>query len=399
MPSALIIGGSIAGLFTALLLRQAGWQVLVAERSPGDLASRGAGVGTHPEQFVVMRRLGLPVDEAIGVHFTERLCLAQDGQVIARLPFEKVQTAWALLYRKLRDALPDDCHRNGLRLVGLDQDAADVTAQFADGTRLSADLLIGADGVHSTVRRLAFGGPDPTYAGYVAWRGVVPEAAVPAIARPDLIGPFGFFVTARETMLSYLQPGPGDDLRVGQRGLNWVWYHPTSPAQLQALLTDAGGRHHPQGIAPPAIRPAAIAAFRAEAEAILPPQYRALVAATAQPFFQPILDLDSPAVTTGRVALVGDAAHMARPHVAAGIAKAALGAMWLADALAGTGGLAAYAARALPFGAALVARARWVGAFLEDPPCPGLAGEPVPVMLNTGSPLGEIPGLAPFLPA
>ena len=71
--------------------------------------------------------------------------------------------------------------------------------------------------------------------------------------------------------------------------------------------------------------------------------------------------------------------------------------MWLADALAAGDGLAGYAAKALPFGAALVARARWMGAFLEDPPRPGLAGEPLPVMLHTGAPLAEIPGLAGLL--
>ena len=399
MAVASIIGGSISGLFTALLLRQAGWQVQVFERSPGDLASRGAGVGTHPEQFVVMRRLGIVVDERIGVGFTERLCLDQAGEVVARMPFDKVQTAWALLYRRLRELLPDGCYRPGMRLVAVEQGDAGVTAVFEDGTRVTSDLLVGADGVNGAVRGLVFGGPQPRYAGYVAWRGVVPETEVPEIAREHLVGPFGFFVTPREKMLSYLQPGPDDDHAPGKRGLNWVWYHPTSAATLAENTTDATGTRHAQGIPPPLIRAEVIARFRAEAEAILPPQYRALVAATPRPFFQPIVDLDCPAVTEGRVALVGDAAYMARPHVAAGIAKAALNAMWLADAMADGSGLAGYAAKAEPFGHAMVARARHVGAFLEDPPRDGLPGEPVAVMLNTGSPLAEIPGLAAFLPA
>jgi len=96
MARALVIGGSLGGLFAGLLLRQAGWDVMVFERSSGDLSSRGAGIGTRVEQFEVMRRLGIAVDETIGVPTTARICLDRDGKVIARLPFEKVLTSWAL---------------------------------------------------------------------------------------------------------------------------------------------------------------------------------------------------------------------------------------------------------------------------------------------------------------
>jgi FAD binding domain len=97
MGRALVIGGSLGGLFAGLLLRQSGWDVAVFERSSGDLASRGVGIGTHVEQFEIMRRLGITVDERIGVALTSRICLDRDGVVIARLPFEKTLTSWALL--------------------------------------------------------------------------------------------------------------------------------------------------------------------------------------------------------------------------------------------------------------------------------------------------------------
>src|SRR5262249_44276924 len=99
MGRALVIGGSLGGLFGGLLLRQSGWDVAVFERSNGDLASRGVGIGTHVEQFEIMRRLGITVDERIGVAVTSRICLDRDGAVIARLPFEKTLTSWALFYR------------------------------------------------------------------------------------------------------------------------------------------------------------------------------------------------------------------------------------------------------------------------------------------------------------
>ena len=71
---------------------------------------------------------------------------------------------------------------------------------FADGTKVAGNLLVGADGLHSSVRARAFVGPAPRYAGYVAWRGVVDEPAVPAAAR-ELIAAYGFFLAPREMVI------------------------------------------------------------------------------------------------------------------------------------------------------------------------------------------------------
>jgi hypothetical protein len=265
MGRALVIGGSLGGLFAGLLLRQSGWDVAVFERSSGDLASRGVGIGTHVEQFEIMRRLGITVDERIGVAVTSRICLDRDGAVIARLPFEKTLTSWALFYRALRRRLPDACYRPGMQLEDVAQDASCVTALFANGIKVEGDLLVGADGAHSTVRSRVFGGPAPSYAGYVAWRGVVDEDAVAAAGCGDLIDTYAFFPTPREMVLSYWQPGADDDFRSGRRRLNWIWYHPVRSAELETLCTDASGRRHNGGIPPPLIRPEVMAAFRTEA--------------------------------------------------------------------------------------------------------------------------------------
>src|SRR6476469_6251436 len=135
MARALIIGVSRGGVFAALLLRQAGWDVTVFERSSGDLASRGVGIGTHVELFAVMRRLGIAVDQSIGVPIGARICLDREGAVIARLPFEKILTSWALFYRALRRHLPDACYRAGMQLEDVAQDASCVTALFANGIK------------------------------------------------------------------------------------------------------------------------------------------------------------------------------------------------------------------------------------------------------------------------
>ena len=399
MARALVIGGSLGGLFAGLLLRQAGWNVTVFERSGGDLSSRGVGIGTHVELFAVMRRLGIKVDESMGVPVDSRLCLDRDGKVIARLPFDKVLTSWALYYRALRRRLPDACYRAGMQLEDVLQDASEVRAVFAGGASEDCDLLVGADGLHSTVRSSVFGGPQPRYAGYVAWRGVIEEAALPIAAERELRGNYVFFLPPREMALAYWQPGADDDARLGHRRLNWLWYHPAKTAALADLLTDASGGYHAAGIPPPLIRPEVVAAFRAEARATLPPQFVAITEATAVPFVQPIFDLESPRVVDRRVALLGDAAFVARPHVGAGVTKAALNAAWLADALTAQpddipAALANYEKHALAFGAGLVARARYLGAYLEDPPRPGLPPEPLAMMRAIGAPLRAIPELA-----
>ena len=146
MTRALIIGGSLGGLFAGLLLRQAGWDVTVFERSAGDLAGRGVGIGTHVELFAVMRRLGIAVDESIGVPVSARICLDHTGKEIARLPFEKMLSSWALFYRALRRLLPDACYRPGMQLEDVVQHDGGVTAVFADGIKIAGDLLVGADG-------------------------------------------------------------------------------------------------------------------------------------------------------------------------------------------------------------------------------------------------------------
>jgi len=123
-------------------------------------------------------------------------------------------------------------------------------------------------------------------------------------------------------------------------------------------------------IPPPLIRPEVGAEVKAAARELLAPQIAAIVELTGQIFFQAIFDLESPRMALGRVALLGDAAFVARPHVGAGVTKAALDAECLARELAAADGdieaaLERYDRERRLFGSRLVARGRRIGAYIE----------------------------------
>ena len=366
---ALIVGGSVGGLFAANLLRTIGWEVLVVERTTGSLGDRGTGIGTRPELLGVMARAGIALDASIGIEMRGRIGLDRAGSIVQRLPMRGTTSAWSRIWRPLRQRLPDTLYRGGTVLTGLAQDERGLTATLADGSVLTADLLVAADGLHSTVRGQLFPGLAPGYAGYVAWRGVVDEHQVEPGLRDMLFHHMVLAFPGDELMLAIPMPGPDEGPHRGGRRLQYVWFRHVDEAALAGLCTDATGRSHGLSIPPPLLRPELIADLRAAADAALPPQMALLVNASRQHILQPIFDLETPALGVGRVALVGDAAFVARPHVATGVMKAAMDADALATALAEVGSgdlgraLARYDAERRRYGSWLVARGRHIAGY------------------------------------
>src|SRR5438874_8353511 len=154
--SALVIGGSLGGLLAAQLLQRQGWRVDVYERALDDLAGRGAGIGTHDELFEVLRRLGVAIDEGFGVRVSERICLDVSGRAIHRTPWNAVMAHWARIYRALKDQLSAAHYHRGKSFRDFSREGGEIVAHFDDGSRARADLLIGADGLRSTVRARLF---------------------------------------------------------------------------------------------------------------------------------------------------------------------------------------------------------------------------------------------------
>jgi 2-polyprenyl-6-methoxyphenol hydroxylase-like FAD-dependent oxidoreductase len=332
---AIIVGGSMGGLFTALLLQRAGWDTQVFERVSAELSGRGAGIVTHPELFEALVSAGLDPGDDLGVAIEERRTLDQSGVVIGRYRCPQIATSWNRLFQMLRDAYPADRYHRGKELVSVEMNRDTVLARFLDGSAVEGDLLVGADGIRSAVRQQFLADVKPVYAGYVAWRGLVDERALPSGVLQDIFPYFAFCLPPGEQMLGYPVAGPNNDLRPGHRRYNFVWYRPAEEnGELRNLLTDEAGHVHVGSIPPPLIATRSIAEMRAHGERVLAPQFRELLRVTEQPFLQPIYDLESPQIAFSRVALIGDAAFVARPHVGGGVAKAAHDGMALARALA-----------------------------------------------------------------
>ena len=331
---AIVIGGSLAGLFAGTLLRSIGWQVDIYERSSHSLDSRGGGIVLQPDVVEAFQRSGVAYEAPLGVVAHERYYLKRDGSIAQPMPMRQTLTSWNLLYGSMRRHFPAEHYHQGKNLTEISQDRTQVTATFADGTRETGDLLVGADGPTSTIRQLLLPDYTPQYAGYVAYRGLVDEGKLDPATAKLLTERFVFYQLPNSHILQYVIPGENESLIPGERRFNWVWYvNYDQTTELPDILTDKYGQRREYSIAPGMLHPTVEQAMRTYSDRVLAPPFQKLVAATQEPFVQAILDLGVPQMAFNRIALVGDAAFIPRPHTAASTAKAAANAIALVYAL------------------------------------------------------------------
>ncbi|KWA16366.1 monooxygenase [Burkholderia territorii] len=367
---AVIVGGSLGGLFAANLLLRNGWDVDVYERVPEALSGRGAGIVTHPELFDVMLAAGVRIDESIGVKVESRITLSQDGAVASERRLPQTLTAWSKMYHVLRAALPDQHYHPGAIVTDVSDGPEHAAVTLSDGSVVRADLVVAADGFRSAIRERLVPDARLQYAGYVAWRGLVDEAALSDATHAALFDKFAFGLPPREQILGYPVAGQGNSTRPGERRYNFVWYRATrEDTDLPNLLTDETGKLWAGGIPPTLIRRDVLADLEDAAHALLAPQFAEVVSSATQPLFQPIYDLEVPRMAFGRIALLGDAAFVARPHCGMGVTKAAGDALALVASLATRAdtldALCEYSETRTAFGVAIVQHARHLGAYMQ----------------------------------
>lgn len=329
----IIIGGSIGGLCAGVALQKKGHQVTIYERSPGDMKDRGAGLVIQPDLMEYLIEKGIALREVFGVPATQRQVLNYDGHPVLVYPNDTIFTSWNYLWSRLRNFFPLANYISGFELDSITDNGDSVTAIFKNGEERTADLLIGADGFNSVVREYVAPNIHPQYAGYVAYRGLIPENELTKEEVAFFGDKFSIYPYEQSHLLCYLVPGPNGELTEGKRLYNWVWYQNKTQEELGHLLTDKNGLKREFTVPAGYLSKVSQENLNRTAYEQLPPVLRDRVLQTTQPFVQVILDMAVPQMYKGNVAVLGDAASLVRPHTASGTAKAYRDAITLAMGL------------------------------------------------------------------
>ncbi|EAW13490.1 FAD binding domain protein [Aspergillus clavatus NRRL 1] len=342
--SVIIIGGSVAGLLQGLQLKRHGSNVTVLEQDPSkDRHSHESGVSIGPSVMALLDRYdatGRPAaipTEFMSAAWRRRLR-------VANIRSAHNMSNWGCLYLILRanfDGLasaavpkppaprPGDGavqYRPGQKVTGVRYDRAQglVHVSFVDVTtgavgEVSARQVIAADGVHSTVRQLLQVPTRKEYAGYIAWRGTVPEKLLSPQTVEYFFNRLNFTLLRGTYFISYLIPTESGHVEPGNRLLNWVWYFfvPEGSPEMQLIFTDIHGKVHtntvPRGLVNPAVWQAQLARYLPQMTAPL----AEAVSLTSRVFVTKVGEAQctTPSIFDGRLVLVGDAFTGFRSHL------------------------------------------------------------------------------------
>lgn len=317
---AIVVGGSLVGSSAALALRDAGWDVAVLERSSGTSSVEGSGIGIDRRllaQVVGGSAWSLPVVD---------------------LSFE--QTTWALMHQLVTERLkqtPDVRVRRGARVTAVTSEGA-VTVETASGVEhLAADLIVGADGYASVVRGVvAPERPDARYSGYVMWRGIVEEHELPALLS-DAEMSFAERTVRGTRLVTFEVPGPRGETEPGRRRASFSWFDPSRTVMFQRAGYLRGsvavGALRGADVPDDVLRELIDTTSRWPAPwgpAIRSRLLRGRFVGT------PISESSPTRLARGRIALIGDAAHVVSPVTGAGLHHGLLDVQALAEALTAT---------------------------------------------------------------
>jgi 2,6-dihydroxypyridine 3-monooxygenase len=334
-----VMGGSLGGLNAALWLRDAGCDVEVYERSNVPLAGQGAGIVLNPatvRYFTENNVLDLG-EISVAAHWLRYL--DREGGIADEQSVSYLFSSYNALYRGLMDSFDEERYHLGEVVDGFDQDADGVTVHLASGRDDRCDMLVCADGIRSSARRILLPGATLEYAGYVAWRGTAGEADLSPELYDLMRQAITYYVIPNSHMLTYPIPMVDRSPVPEQPFINWLWYRnvPKGP-EFDELMTDWEGTVREVSLPPGLVGERQVDELREAAASALSPPLVEVVRSTGTPYIQAIFDAEVPRMAFGRVCLIGDGAFAARPHAAVGTAKATENGYRLAEAIKETGG-------------------------------------------------------------
>ncbi len=331
--TAAIVGGSIGGLTTALLLDHLGFDVTVYERSTSELDGRGGGIVLQPEMLRWFKEISSQDPARLSIPSRALRYLGPENSIAYEQPVEWRFSSWSTLYRALLADFSRERYFLGHNVVDVQQSPDDATLIFENGNSATFDLVIFADGIMSTGRRLVLPETESGYSGYVGWRGTVPENEISDESMALMGDALGYCFVDDGHICMYPIPGRNGEITIGSRLMNYVYYQNVPEGdELDDMMTDIDGNRGTVSVPPGRVQEKYIRRMKDNAARTLPPAAAELVTKTEHPYIQVVFDIRVPRMTTGRVALLGDAAFVARPHAAAGAAKAADDAWALFDA-------------------------------------------------------------------
>jgi 2-polyprenyl-6-methoxyphenol hydroxylase-like FAD-dependent oxidoreductase len=322
----------------AIELRGQGHRVTVFEHSHAELKGLlGAGLGTPTPMFRTMLERGhighdLPHLNLEFMEFVGQSAGSPRGHVALRLPLIFVAFHWGDFYRRLRAQVPDDVYLAGHGVASVTSGDRGATVRLEDGTEHGFDVVVAADGYRSQIRRALFPDSEPTYCGYLCWRGVMDEREMEASALMNsTFARFG----CEGMPGSFLYPVTGADGSVtrGSRLINWGCYVKMPADEVDDFFVDRDGHRHDGTIPPGRLRPEHERRFQELARESLPPYYADIVTSSRDLFAQEIFSGTVPDYHAGRICLAGDAGTVAPPFTGSGIFKAASNAISLGEAL------------------------------------------------------------------
>ena len=309
-----VVGGSIAGCAAAIALSRAGCDVTVYERSVGDLADRGFGIGLPLGLHEELVSAGYLDASTPCVRYQERSWLAAAGEPgtvreLARQPFPTACENWAVLWQTLRARVPPGSYQAGTSVTAVEPGAAGVLVTTARD-RQRYDLVVGADGYRSLVRRHVSPRSAPVPAGYAVWRGSYPERLLPGSVIRVLERDAGFFYFENGHAGGYLIPDPAD---ARGRLVNCAMYL-VPPRRLDDLALIPPGR----------VDGALMDVFNRVVAHLLPRPWAEVMSMVGpqRMSVQPVYDATADRYALDSLVLAGDAGAVARPHTASGATTA-----------------------------------------------------------------------------
>ncbi|MGH3202346.1 MAG: FAD-dependent monooxygenase [Streptosporangiaceae bacterium] len=309
---AVVVGGGLGGLAAAVALTRAGIGVGVYEQAQ-QLAEVGAGVSLAPNGLRMLERLGVSAGIGrLGAPYVTAQLRLSDGRAVRHeryqftVPGQNVGIHRADLLALLAGQLPPGTVRTGRRCTGFSQDEVSATACFADGSTATADVVIGADGIHSVLQGFVVAPAAPVFSGVVAYRGLVPRpAGYPAGAMQMWVGQSRHFLVF--------------PVRAGQL-LNYVGFVPSETAVRESWSAPGD--------------PAALAGHFAGWDPVIGKVIAAISGPGGSGFQWGMYDrAPLPGWSSGRLTLLGDAAHPMLPHLGQGVNQALEDAVTLATLL------------------------------------------------------------------